>query len=154
MTLAEIDALQLPAHLRRVVHASTGHKHGRVRRGEEGVTLEAEEDVTSNVCPSPLHRPNSQNRDCKKGVRFLEHSDGNDECDAPVFRTPVEERLEWVGVIAGVQVAENPKAWVPVLWRGCMTGCLEFLENGKDADAFEVGKGEGGEEFEFSDEDD
>lgn len=40
-----------------------------------------------------------------------------------------EERLEWRHEIAGQKMcAENDKeGWVPILWRGCSSNCLDFL---------------------------
>ena len=42
----------------------------------------------------------------------------------PVFVDPAEQRFQWVRTIAGQPVHED----VPVLWRGCMPGCLSFLD--------------------------
>ncbi|KAI0085848.1 hypothetical protein BDY19DRAFT_1059398 [Irpex rosettiformis] len=42
----------------------------------------------------------------------------------PVFIYPAEQRFQWVRIIAG----QNTKEEVPVLWRGCMPGCLSFLD--------------------------
>ena len=42
----------------------------------------------------------------------------------------VEERLEWVRTIAGVKISVNDICQsVPILWRGCSPGCLQFLES-------------------------
>ncbi|KAI0690213.1 hypothetical protein BC835DRAFT_1307995 [Cytidiella melzeri] len=46
----------------------------------------------------------------------------------PVFVEPTEERFVWVRHIAGRPVHED----VPVLWRGCMPGCLKFLDEESD----------------------
>ena len=179
MTLAEIDALHLPLHIKRVVRASTGH--GRARVTEEGACVDAELDMTMNVCPCPRHRLQAESgAGSKKTVRFAQKSRsitrGMFDRNAPVFGVSVEERMEWVGMVAGVQVSESPSAWVPrelrcntrsaeinlsayaVLWRGCGPGCLDFLEdkdnsdtNDRSDDTFGSGKGVEGEEFEFSD---
>ncbi|KAJ7252749.1 hypothetical protein B0H12DRAFT_1117635 [Mycena haematopus] len=50
------------------------------------------------VCSSPLHH-------------------------ASVFVTPAEERYTWETVVAGVSVGGS----VPLKWRGCLYGCLDFL---------------------------
>ncbi|KAJ6497888.1 hypothetical protein C8R45DRAFT_143652 [Mycena sanguinolenta] len=52
------------------------------------------------VCPSPSH---------------LRHP--------LVFVTPAEERYTWETVVAGVEVGGT----VPLKWRGCLYGCLDFL---------------------------
>ena len=53
----------------------------------------------------------------KKSVRFVHNGHpvkkGLFDHNASVFRVPVEERMEWVGTVAGVNVADSPKAWVP-----------------------------------------
>lgn len=41
-----------------------------------------------------------------------------------LFVTPVEERLEWVAMLAGCELSSA----VPILWRGCSSGCLDFLD--------------------------
>lgn len=119
MTLAEIDGLPLPLHIKRVVRASTGH--GRKRDHEEGVSLDTELDMTINICPCPQHHSLAEtNPDPRKGVRFMQTGSsikrGMFAYNSPVFGVPVEERMEWVGIVAGVNVAENPSAWVPCKW--------------------------------------
>lgn len=41
-----------------------------------------------------------------------------------------ETRIEWKREIAGVTLAtaEDKQNWVPILWRGCSTTCLDFLD--------------------------
>jgi hypothetical protein len=41
-----------------------------------------------------------------------------------VFVTPAEERYTWETVVAGVDVGGS----VPLKWRGCLCGCLDFLD--------------------------
>ncbi|KAJ7760521.1 hypothetical protein B0H16DRAFT_1532570 [Mycena metata] len=48
-----------------------------------------------------------------------------------VFVTPAEERYTWERVVAGVDVGES----VPLKWRGCLSGCLEFLSVGFEVQA-------------------
>ncbi|KAJ7890583.1 hypothetical protein B0H14DRAFT_2689949 [Mycena olivaceomarginata] len=43
---------------------------------------------------------------------------------ASVFVTPAEERYTWETVVAGVDVGGS----VPLKWRGCLCGCLDFLD--------------------------
>lgn len=45
-----------------------------------------------------------------------------------LFVNPTEERFEWVTSLAGCDL---PSA-VPILWRGCSAGCLDFLDGVKD----------------------
>ncbi|KAJ6591626.1 hypothetical protein DFH09DRAFT_1137550 [Mycena vulgaris] len=49
---------------------------------------------------------------------------------ASVFVTPAEERYTWETVVAGVDVGGN----VPLKWRGCSWGCLDFLSEGMAAE--------------------
>ena len=46
----------------------------------------------------------------------------------PPFVLPAEERYMWVTEIAGVRVGETTGG-VPLLWRGCGRGCLQFLDS-------------------------
>lgn len=41
-----------------------------------------------------------------------------------------ETRIEWRSEIAGVQMgkADDERCWIPVLWRGCSSNCLDFLD--------------------------
>jgi len=49
---------------------------------------------------------------------------------AGLYLRHVEERLEWVKTIAGVKISVNDVCQsVPILWRGCSLGCLQFLES-------------------------
>jgi len=57
------------------------------------------------VCPNPSHR--------SKTV-FVEH---------------MEERFTWEKIIAGVDIGEI----TPIQWRGCLNGCLAFLDSDKAA---------------------
>ena len=59
------------------------------------------------VCPNPSHR--------SKTV-FVEH---------------MEERFTWEKIIAGEDVGEV----IPIQWRGCLKGCLSFLDSDKAAAA-------------------
>ncbi|KAH9059678.1 hypothetical protein EDB87DRAFT_1562974 [Lactarius vividus] len=45
----------------------------------------------------------------------------------PPFVLAAEERYTWVTEIAGVRVGETTGG-VPLLWRGCGRGCLDFLD--------------------------
>src|SRR6266851_4660653 len=50
----------------------------------------------------------------------------------PPFVLHAEERYTWVSELAGVRVGETTGG-VPLLWRGCGPGCLDFLNEGKPA---------------------
>lgn len=80
----------------------------------------------------------------KKGVEEGGDEDGRKDhpgvgiCMSPfhadkqaVFVKHAEERLSWERVIAGQNV--NVDGGVPVLWRGCSLGCLDFLNSTADS---------------------
>ena len=52
---------------------------------------------------------------------------------------PAEERFTWVTELAGVRVGETTGG-VPVLWRGCGRGCLDFLDKGNTSTAAPIGE--------------
>ncbi|KAI0071336.1 hypothetical protein K474DRAFT_1776236 [Panus rudis PR-1116 ss-1] len=56
------------------------------------------------VCPSPRHAG---------------------DLHKPIFVDHAEERYTWENVIAGCRTGEM--GGVPILWRGCSRGCLDFL---------------------------
>ncbi|KAG8762974.1 hypothetical protein FRC12_008775 [Ceratobasidium sp. 428] len=64
------------------------------------------------TCPSPQHYTDSGNLN--------------------LYTSPAEERFEWVPSLAGCRLGSP----VPLLWRGCSAGCLDFLEetHGKERD--------------------
>ena len=70
-----------------------------------GVTDKDNEIMGIGSCPNTLHRIKT------------------------VFVRHVEERFTWEKVVAGVDVGDT----VPVKWRGCLKGCLAFLD-GLDSD--------------------
>ncbi|KXN86604.1 p53-induced protein with a death domain [Leucoagaricus sp. SymC.cos] len=47
------------------------------------------------------------------------------QAEGRIFVRPVEQRLSWEKVIAG----QNTGGMVPVMWRGCAHGCLNFLKS-------------------------
>jgi hypothetical protein len=55
----------------------------------------------------------------------------------PPFVMPAEERYTWVTELAGVRVGESTGG-VPILWRGCGRGCLDFLDQGNTSIAAPV----------------
>lgn len=66
-----------------------------------------DEQPSLGLCPSPRHA----------------HS-------ASVFVEPAEERYTWESLIAGVDLG----AKVPLKWRGCLRGCLDFLDPEDEAE--------------------
>ncbi|EKM81858.1 hypothetical protein AGABI1DRAFT_112093 [Agaricus bisporus var. burnettii JB137-S8] len=64
---------------------------------------EARDDISMGTCGNPSHQER-------------------------IFVKPVEQRLSWEKVIAG----QNAGGMVPVMWRGCEHGCLDFLGEAKD----------------------
>lgn len=74
------------------------------------------EEPGLSVCPSPVHR--TEDGDWVDGR-------------VPVYVRHAEERFTWEREIAGTDVkAECGGAGVPVRWRGCLRGCLDFLDPG------------------------
>jgi hypothetical protein len=59
----------------------------------------------------------------------------------PPFVMPAEERYTWVTELAGVRVGETTGG-VPILWRGCGRGCLNFLEKGNTSTSAPIGEPE------------
>lgn len=75
------------------------------------------EQKSSGRCPSPRH--NSATSVTWPWARL-----------GPPFVLPAEERYTWVNELAGVRVGETTGG-VPLLWRGCGRGCLNFLDDNK-----------------------
>lgn len=74
--------------------------------------------VPGAVCPSDLM---SQPRD---DISMGTCGNPYHQTEGRLFVRPVEQRLSWEKVIAG----QNAGGMVPVMWRGCAHGCLEFLQ--------------------------
>lgn len=107
MSVSDIDGLHLPEHVQRVIRASTGHE--RSRRDEPSSQSLAEDDMRMNVCPNRQHHHfHSLIR-----TRSVHFGMVKNEPSPTVFHTPVEERIEWVGRVAGVQIAESRAGWIP-----------------------------------------
>ena len=103
--------------------------------------------------PSPAkrarHSRDPRSRGAERDAPAEEPQPGLSVCPSPVHRTPdggwvggrvpvyvrhAEERFTWEREIAGTDVkAECAGAGVPVRWRGCLHGCLDFLDPGMDA---------------------
>ncbi|KAF9453542.1 hypothetical protein P691DRAFT_792238 [Macrolepiota fuliginosa MF-IS2] len=84
---------------------------------------EPRDDISMGTCGNPSHH--AENR---------------------IFVRPVEQRFSWEKVIAG----QNAGGMVPVMWRGCEHGCLDFLksETGGGSSAMEdIEMAEDGEEM-------
>jgi hypothetical protein len=96
----------VPSHLRAILSTC-------VRYSVDPEELPSVDDLASAVtgtghCPSPRHCDHNGGR-LKSGV-FVRHA---------------EERYTWEPIIAGFRVG----GYVPVRWRGCQWGCLDFLDN-------------------------
>lgn len=85
------------------------------------------EQKSSGRCPSPRH--------CGAAAQVAGPSWPWARLGPP-FVLPAEERYTWVSELAGVRVGETTGG-VPLLWRGCGPGCLNFLvdESSKTVDA-------------------
>jgi len=79
------------------------------------------EQKSSGRCPSPRHCGAAQVARPWAWARL-----------GPPFVLHAEERYTWVSELAGVRVGETTGG-VPLLWRGCGPGCLDFLDEGKPA---------------------
>ncbi|KAG6824786.1 hypothetical protein H0H92_005826 [Tricholoma furcatifolium] len=95
----------LPPHFRKILDACLP---GSVYLEEDPDSPTAETRYTAEStgigsCPSPLHQRFGTPR------LFIQHA---------------EERFTWEKTIAGVEVG----GCVPVRWRGCQYGCLDFLD--------------------------
>ncbi|THH19805.1 hypothetical protein EW146_g1431 [Bondarzewia mesenterica] len=69
-------------------------------------------------CPAPHHYYNE--------FPGEEREEGDWVWNGAAFVLPAEERVVWVENIAGVKVG-SAYAGIPLLWRGCCAGCLDFL---------------------------
>ncbi|KAH9983250.1 hypothetical protein BJV74DRAFT_851415 [Russula compacta] len=78
------------------------------------------EQKSSGRCPSPRH-----NSAAPVTWAWARHG--------PPFVLPAEERYTWVNELAGARVGETTGG-VPLLWRGCGRGCLNFLDDNKTID--------------------
>jgi hypothetical protein len=90
----------------------TSPRRGRETSMVAANTTEAKEEVITGIgfCPGPRHR--HELRGSGDGM-FVKH---------------LEERFSWEPVIAGVKVGGK----VPVRWRGCLNGCLDFFDGEKE----------------------
>ncbi|KAG9014364.1 hypothetical protein FRB94_012770 [Tulasnella sp. JGI-2019a] len=59
--------------------------------------------------------------------------EGFRRCGELIFFDHAEERMEWVSSLAEDVVSDLKGGLVPILWRGCSAGCLDFLNAGDDA---------------------
>ncbi|KAF5383752.1 hypothetical protein D9615_003503 [Tricholomella constricta] len=97
----------LPSHIRKVLHACLP---GSVDVDSEDSSISTGEySVVTRIdlCPSPKHQQ------LVTGRVFVRHA---------------EERFTWEKTIANVDVG----GLVPMRWRGCQLGCLDFLDPPKD----------------------
>ncbi|KAI9450371.1 hypothetical protein BJY52DRAFT_1303067 [Lactarius psammicola] len=112
--------------------------HVKAERRERGLSAvdaagAAQEQKSFGRCPSPRH--------CGVSPAPAAASSAGSAAMAwarlgPPFVLPAEERYTWVTEIAGVRVGETTGG-VPLLWRGCGRGCLDFLNAAGGAPASE-----------------
>ncbi|KAK7030659.1 leucine-rich repeat-containing protein 10B [Favolaschia claudopus] len=89
-----------PDHIIPPLIRRTFHAIHRGSVVDHDTTLVEDEPPSLGVCPSPRHGDRQS-----------------------VFLTPAEERFTWEAVVAGKEVG----GYVPIRWRGCSSGCLDFL---------------------------
>lgn len=97
----------LPPFVRRILNLSLP---GSVYLEEDTntATIRSTPDTTGvGLCPSPKHQQ---------------------LCTPRLFIQHAEERYTWETMIAGVEVGGS----VPMRWRGCQRGCLNFLEPSRE----------------------
>ena len=94
-------------------------------------TLEDEQKSCSGRCPSPRHNYGTPSVAAAQPWPWPRLG--------PPFVMPAEERYTWVTELAGVRVGETTGG-VPVLWRGCGRGCLDFLDKGNTSTAAPIGE--------------
>ncbi|KAF5362574.1 hypothetical protein D9756_002490 [Leucocoprinus leucothites] len=73
--------------------------------------------IPGSVCPSDISHPPD---DISMGIC----GNPGHQAEGRIFVRPVERRLSWEKTIAG----QNTGGMVPVMWRGCAHGCLDFLK--------------------------
>ncbi|KAI0351872.1 hypothetical protein OH77DRAFT_1429165 [Trametes cingulata] len=106
--------------------ANTGRTGGPSKASALASEDEDEADPPAlSVCPSPAHQGQAR---------------------VPVFVQPAEERWTWEEVVAGVRVGAEGVGGVgvPVRWRGCGRGCLDFLDPQPEEPTSAVREGEAG----------
>ena len=62
----------------------------------------------------------------------------------PIFVNHAEERFSWESEIAGVVIAKEKR--IPLKWRGCSKGCLDYLDRDPNRTALSIaieGSGDG-----------
>ncbi|KAH9941496.1 hypothetical protein B0H21DRAFT_752593 [Amylocystis lapponica] len=108
--MAEPDATsQSPSKvLRRGAAGDVHSQRGRTQRRAEVCPSDVETHPGISVCPSPDHNATSGR--------------------VPVYVEWAEERFTWESVVAGRSVSSLGGPGVPMRWRGCGRGCLDFLD--------------------------
>ncbi|KAG8894667.1 hypothetical protein FRB99_001067, partial [Tulasnella sp. 403] len=102
----------IPANLYSKLNPSLSPQYRSVGRKSSKAYPEANDAALMakfNKCPSPHHQYDPPG------------------CVA-TFVDPAEERLEWVQNLAKDVVSDLHGGRVPILWRGCGRGCLDFLD--------------------------
>lgn len=107
---------------------SSAHAKAEMENGARAAGA-VQEQKSSGRCPSPRHCGVAP---APAPAPAATSSAGSGAAMAwarlgPPFVLPAEERYAWVTEIAGVRVGETTGG-VPLLWRGCGRGCLDFLD--------------------------
>lgn len=84
--------------------------------------------IPGSVCPSDLM---SEPRD---DISMGTCGNPSHHAEGRIFVKPVEQRLSWEKMIAG----QTCGGMVPVMWRGCTQGCLDFLSSETRVEAVAV----------------
>ncbi|KAF8075002.1 hypothetical protein FPV67DRAFT_1777739 [Lyophyllum atratum] len=101
---------RLPPAIRSILHACLpGSVYLEEDSGRTSTSTSDICDMTGvGICPSPKHQRLGTTR---------------------IFVRPAEERFSWERTVAGYSMSGT----VPVRWRGCQRGCLDFLDPPKEA---------------------
>ncbi|TDL23739.1 hypothetical protein BD410DRAFT_897349 [Rickenella mellea] len=76
-------------------------------------------DITSADSPGLSTCPSTSHTLLTEGERWLK----------PVFVKHAEERFTWEATVAGIKIAgQGGQGRVPIKWRGCTRGCLDYLD--------------------------
>ena len=110
---------------------SKAGREGSTHCAPAAATQEDEQRNCSGRCPSPRHSYGTPPVAVDRSWPWPRLG--------PPFVMPAEERFTWVAELAGVRVGETTGG-VPILWRGCGGGCLDFLDKGNTSNAASTGE--------------
>lgn len=83
--------------------------------------------ASSGAAQQRLTHPRAPDMETHPGVGVCPALDHR-RAQAPVYVQWAEERFTWECVVAGKSVSSLGGPGVPVRWRGCERGCLDFLD--------------------------